>query len=172
MRFESELLGATVNLRDKIIFFWGGIFSQWAEGNFVCTSLGETVNCAEQAMMLHKAKTFNDMESYERILNLDHPRDQKMAGRMIKGYDDKIWAPIRYHIVKDINIDKFSQSKSWKELLFLTDPYEIVEASPSDPIWDIGMGVDNPNLLNRSKWGTNLLGKAIVEARIELMNKL
>lgn len=171
-RYYSELLGATIHPFDNTLFFWHGIFSQWADATFFCNSLHTSVNCAEQAMMLHKAKCFGDQETYDAILATKHPRDQKSLGRMVKNYDDAVWSKVRFNIIKDINYDKFNQLKAWRELLFLTHPYELVEASPSDPIWGIGMGVDNPNILNRDMWGQNLLGKAITEARKELMNVL
>jgi ribA/ribD-fused uncharacterized protein len=169
MKYKSELLGATVYPELDVIFFYGGIFSQWAECKFHCTALNLEVNCAEQAMMLHKAKFFKDQEIYDAILATDHPRDQKALGRMVKNFDPMAWETVAFNYVKDINVDKFGQNKGWKELLFLTDPYHLVEASPTDRIWGIGMGEDNPDILNDTKWGRNLLGEAIVQARVELM---
>ena len=169
MKFESQLLGATVypwaNGTSGYIFFYEGIFSQWADGTFYCTSLKQEVNCAEQAMMLHKAKTFKDQETYDAILETKSPREQKALGRMVKGFDATTWSNVGFALVTSINVDKFGQSKAWKEMLFMTSPHVLVEASPTDRIWGIGMGVDNPDLLNRNKWGDNLLGKALCQAR-------
>jgi ribA/ribD-fused uncharacterized protein len=170
MKYKSELLGATIYPKENLLFFYGGIFSQWASGQFHCYHLKTDVNCAEQAMMLSKAKTFNDMDAYERILLADHPRDQKFIGRNVQNYNEKIWSEVRYKFVLDINRDKFTQAKAWKELLLLTHPYLLVEASPSDKIWGIGLGEDNENVLKREIWGLNLLGKAITEVREELIN--
>lgn len=170
MKYKSELLGATVYPELDVIFFYVGIFSQWAKCNFHCTALNLDVNCAEQAMMLHKAKFFKDEEIYNAILVTEHPRDQKALGRMVKNFDPVAWDEVAFNFVKDINVDKFGQNKGWKELLFLTHPYLLVEASPSDSIWGIGMGVDHPELLDPTKWGRNLLGKAITQARDELLS--
>ena len=170
MKYKSELLGATIYPTEKLLFFYSGIFSQWQDGTFHCTYLNVDVNCAEQAMMLSKAKIFNDMDAYERILLAKHPRDQKFIGRGVQNYNEQIWADVRYSLVKKINYDKFIQAKAWKELLLLTHPYLLVEASPSDKIWGIGLGEDNENVLKKEIWGLNLLGKAITEVRDDLIN--
>jgi hypothetical protein len=165
IQYYSNLLDAMVYTKEKIIFFYGGILSQWADCNFYSSTTNEDVNCAEQAMMLNKAKTFNDNETYEQILISDNPRVQKSLGRRVKKFDKKVWDSISYKLVVQNNYDKFSQHAKYRELLLLTDPYELVEASPTDLIWGIGMGRDNPNILDKSKWGKNLLGKALMEVR-------
>lgn len=172
MKYHSNLLDAEVYPQEELVFFYGGCLSQWADGIFYCHSLDETVNCAEQAMMLHKAKMFGDAETYNKIMRARHPSTQKALGKIVKGFDEEKWSTIKFECVKNINIDKFTSAPEWKELLFLTHPYELVEASPSDRIWGIGMDIDNPDLLNQFKWGMNLLGKALTMARDELMNKL
>lgn len=171
--YKSHLLGATMDLTQKRIYFWGGIFSQWAKCDIYDDVLGITFNCAEQAMMWHKANTFKDEEAKERILKVNDPREHKAIGRTIKNYDDAIWANVRYDIVVATNYAKFSQNPAWKELLIYTDGYELVECSPYDKIWGIGLGEDNPDTLDKSKWrGENLLGKAIVEAREKIIKNL
>jgi len=109
--YYSELLGATVYPNKKIIFFYGGIFSQWADCRFHSHLVGEDVNCAEQAMMLFKAKVFNDHEAYEHIKNTDHPRNQKAIGRMIKNFDVQQWEAVALGAVTKINFDKFSKTR-------------------------------------------------------------
>lgn len=168
--YYSNLLGSIIYPKEKIILFYGGIFSQWADCDFYSSTTNETVNCAEQAMMLNKAKTFNDTEIYYQILKRDNPRDQKALGRRVENFDKKVWDSVSYKLVVQNNYDKFSQNAAWRELLLLTDPYELVEASPTDLIWGIGMSKDNPDILNRSIWGKNLLGKAIMEVREQMIN--
>jgi ribA/ribD-fused uncharacterized protein len=170
MHFNSELLGATLYPKENFLFFYGGIFSQWARWDFFCNSLQVKVNCAEQAMMLHKAKFFNDDISYKAILLANNPREQKNIGRKVKNYDEALWSDVRYKFVKGINYDKFTQVKELTELLFLTRPYCLVEASPTDRIWGIGMSKDNTYILDTTFWGMNLLGKAITEVRDEIFN--
>ena len=123
-------------------------------------------------MMLAKAKMFNDTETYNLILKAEHPREQKALGRKVKGFDADIWMKDCLDIVADIVYDKFSQFKSWKEVLMLTDPYVIVEASPTDKIWGIGMAEDNPDLLKTELWGKNLLGEALMNARYRIIKEL
>ena len=62
---------------------------------------------------------------------------------------------------------KFRQNEERKEKLLGTGNREIVEASPRDRIWGIGFGekraLESEGVKRR--WGLNLLGKALVEAR-------
>jgi ribA/ribD-fused uncharacterized protein len=171
--YKSELLGATIDLSQKRVYFWGGIFSQWAKCKIYDDVLGITFNCAEQAMMWHKANTFNDDEAKEKILNVNDPREHKAIGRTIKNYDDKVWSDVRYDIVTAINYAKFNQNPAWKELLLFTDDYELVESSPVDKLWGVGLGENDPLILDKKNWqGQNLLGKAIGEARTEIVKNL
>lgn len=174
-KIYSQLLGATLGFghdETNYILFYGGIFSQWAACTFTVPSLGGLkVNCAEQAMMLHKAKEFNDMEAYDKILNTNDPMVQKFVGRNIKNYNEKIWQEKRLEYVTAINYEKFSQNKTWKELLLLTDGYYLVEASPTDRIWGIGYSEHMADDDNKYDWGINLLGVAISMARDRIISE-
>lgn len=170
--YKSHLLGATMDLTNKRIYFWGGIFSQWAKCDFV-DELGVKFNCAEQAMMYHKALVFEDEDAAKAVLNEKDPRNQKTIGRTIKNYNDEKWDKVKFDIVMQNNIFKFFQNPGWKELLIYTDGYELVEASPYDKIWGVGLGEDNPLIYDKNNWqGENLLGKAIDKARDIIISRL
>lgn len=171
--YKSHLLGATMDLTNRRIYFWGGIFSQWADSSFYDPEIKKDFNCAEQAMMYYKAMTFQDKDAMQAVLKESDPRNQKQIGRNIKGYDDDIWNEVKFNIVARNNLLKFSQNCSWRELLIYTDGYELVEASPYDKIWGVGLGADNPDIFDKDKWqGENLLGKAIMDARDKIISTL
>jgi ribA/ribD-fused uncharacterized protein len=52
-------------------------------------------------------------------------------------------------------------------MLMMTGDRELVEASPRDRIWGIGLAEKNAGY-NRAKWGQNLLGKALMVVRERL----
>ncbi|MNI91462.1 hypothetical protein D3C73_1491250 [compost metagenome] len=55
--------------------------------------------------------------------------------------------------------------------LLATGDRILVEASPSDKIWGIGLAPDDPNAQIPARWlGQNLLGKALMEVREYLRN--
>ena len=67
------------------------------------------------------------------------------------------------------NLLKFSQNQNFKDFLLSTGDKILVEASPYDRIWGIGMletdnRAENPLLWN----GENLLGFALMEVRDQL----
>ena len=171
--YESQLLGATLDITNNRVYFWGGIFSQWVKCNIVDHELGVTLNSTEQGMMLYKAKHFNDDEAYNTILKLKDPRKQKAVGRQVKNFDEKSWSDVSYDIVTKLNYLKFSQNAAWKELLILTGDSEIVEASPYDKIWGVGLSENDEQIYDKGNWdGENLLGKAIMEARDLILDDL
>lgn len=151
-------------LLEKYHFFWSGPLSQWSVCKFTMRGIG--YNCAEQAMMHMKAVKFNDFEMAERILSSCNPGEQKNLGRQVRNYNDIIWSEHRYDIVLEISKAKFNQSERHKEILMSTNDKEIVEASPYDTIWGIGMGVNEAMKTDPMDWkGYNLLGQALTQTR-------
>ena len=172
--YKSQLLGATIFPDDKAIAFYGGIFSQWAMSKFSVVIEGTSVevNCAEQAMMLKKAAVFNDTESYIKILKSTSPKEQKAYGRLVKNFDANAWSAMSYDWIVQVSVDKFTQNPQWLELMILTDPYELVEASPYDRIWGTGVSEEDTDFSKRNTWGTNWLGEALMDARKKIIDSL
>jgi ribA/ribD-fused uncharacterized protein len=171
-KYISDIFGATIFPKEKIIAFYGGIFSQWAACSFTCEELlpNITLNCAEQGMMLMKAREFGDTMAFDRILKSDNPRVQKAIGRAVENFDPEQWDKVALGYVTTLNVSKFSQNFAWKECLKLVPDFTIVEASPVDKIWGVGMGETNPDICNPEKWdGQNLLGVAIMNARDQII---
>jgi len=150
--------------QEKFTFFWHGIFSQWHPCQF---TIDRTVyNCAEQYMMASKARLFNDKKALVKIMGLKEPRDQKAAGRDVQGFNEKIWNAHAKKIVFIGSYAKFTQNENEKKGLLQTTGTTLVEASPRDRIWGIGLGADNPKAQDRSTWrGTNWLGENLTDLR-------
>lgn len=141
--------------------------SQWYMRDFKVNHL--TYCCMEQYMMSEKAKLFGDKEIFKKIMNTCDQKEIKQLGRKVKGFDDNIWNEVKYHIVLTGNYYKFSQNKDLRNFLLATGDKLLVEASPYDTIWGIGMGQENKDCENPEKWkGKNLLGFALMEVREEL----
>ncbi|WP_103068219.1 NADAR family protein [Aquimarina sediminis] len=162
----------------KYLFFWGhtpnkdgsigkSCFSQWWQSNFVVDNI--TYKTAEHWMMAEKARLFDDTLILEEIIKSSHPMEAKTLGRKVKDFDPKIWDQHKYEIVKRGNLQKFSQQPELAEYLLSTKKRVLVEASPRDRIWGIGMGQSNEKAQNPNLWrGHNLLGFALMEVRDEL----
>jgi ribA/ribD-fused uncharacterized protein len=145
-------------------------FSQWWQQDF--KECGITYKSAEHYMMAKKAELFSDAEILEAILACNSPAEAKKLGREVRGYNEELWLQRRYPIVLQGNYLKFSQNKSLKDFLLTTGVRVLVEASPVDGIWGIGMTADNPDAEHPDKWyGLNLLGFALMEVRDMLQDK-
>ena len=141
--------------------------SQWYRASF--TVDGVTYVTAEQFMMAEKARLFGDEEIRAEILAAEDPHKCKSLGRKAKGFDKEIWDREKSSIVERGNLHKFSQNKELREFLLLTGNKIIVEASPMDRIWGIGIGKNNPDTQDPAKWrGRNLLGFALMAVRDRL----
>jgi len=149
-------------------FFWqqGSPFSQWHASPYELDDFHYT--CAEHGMMHQKALLFQDYDTAAAILRETSPRQMKKLGRAVKGFKDKVWKQHRETIVYRNSIAKFTQNDHLREALLKTNGM-LVEASPSDAIWGIGLHEDDAKRMPPSKWpGLNLLGKSLTRVRNEL----
>lgn len=142
-------------------------FSQWWQEPFVVD--GVEYLTAEHWMMASKARVFNDPQSLERIIACSTPAESKARGRRVCNYDEKTWSEARYNIVVTGNLHKFGQNPKLAEFLLATGDKILVEASPYDPIWGIGIAETHVNASKPRLWpGKNLLGFALMDVRKEL----
>ncbi|XP_064624424.1 N-glycosidase Npun_R5314-like [Lineus longissimus] len=164
---------ASTDVTEKYTFFWksDSPFSQWHPSKF--TVDGQLYNCAEQYMMHEKAVLFGDYESAHAILGTSSPRKQKMLGRKVKNWNDDLWNKECQNIVHKGNVAKFSQNKDLQKILLKTAGTTLVEASPLDTIWGIGLAADDPRAWNKATWnGRNLLGYILTDVREEILQSL
>lgn len=154
-----------------LFFSEGDLFSNWYRSQFQIR--GITFNCVEQYMMFYKAMLFGDEAVAEKIIQAGHPRQQKALGRQVAGYDDIKWVERRVTVVTHACLAKFSQNERLNDALRSTGGTTLVEASPYDRIWGVGLGENDPRILDPSQWkGQNLLGNALMDARSHLFPEL
>lgn len=168
--------------RPKWLFFWGhqpskngditaACFSQWWSGHAFEID-GVRYATAEHFMMADKARLFRDEASLSAILEAKSPAVAKKLGRQVANFDDAQWLEARWDIVVRGNEAKFSQHADLRDFLLKTGDRVIVEASPYDRIWGIGMGTKDEGVENPDKWkGLNLLGFALMEVRERLRDQ-
>ncbi|MFD0477149.1 NADAR family protein [Nonomuraea thailandensis] len=161
--------------RLKYLYFWGhqptrdgsvgqGCLSQWWPVRF--TEDGHTFASAEHYMMAHKAWLFGDEEAAAGILAAGHPAQAKALGRGVRGYDQARWEERRFDIVVRGNVAKFGRDDELTGYLLGTGRRVLVEASPVDRVWGIGLAADDDRAASPGRWqGLNLLGFALMAAR-------
>jgi ribA/ribD-fused uncharacterized protein len=127
---------------------------------------GVKYNCSEQYMMYQKAHLFKDFDVADMIMEQTEPRKQKFLGRHVRGFDEGLWVSECITIMVPGLISKFTQNQHCLDALLYTGDKIIVEASPSDKIWGIGMSENDPGATDPTKWkGKNLLGECLMKAR-------
>ena len=130
---------------------------------------GFQYNCNEQYIMASKALVFKDNVIFDKIMNETVPYNIKKLGRQVKNFTDKEWLKHRDHILYSGLIAKFSQNDDLYRLLRKTKKLVLVEASPYDKIYGVGLGEDDPKILDESNWlGENLLGYTLMKVRDDL----
>lgn len=162
----------------KYLFFWGHTgknnqvtktcFSQWHHSSFEIDGIRYAT--AEHYMMAEKARLFDNHNLVEKIINASHPNQAKAFGRQVTGFTNEIWNKHRFEAVVAGNLAKFSQNSNLGDFLLSTENRVLVEASPVDKIWGIGMAQDHVNADDPFKWkGLNLLGFALMVVRKKLL---
>ena len=141
--------------------------SQWFEAGFAVDGLRYPT--AEHFMMAGKARLFGDGEIAGQILAAAEPGAVKALGRKIRGFDEATWVAHRSGIVEAANLAKFSQNPALRDFLLATGEKVLVEASPVDAIWGIGLAADDARAQDPAQWpGLNLLGFALMQVRARL----
>lgn len=176
IRSTEDLVRAVGSgLHPKYLFFWGhkplpngeigkSCFSQWWPAPFIVHDVKYPT--AEHFMMAEKARLFKDEEIRSQILAAGSPKAAKELGRRVKRFNEEVWQEARFDLVIEGNLAKFNQNAALGSYLLATGDQVLVEASPVDRIWGIGMAADNEQAENPEQWrGMNLLGFALMEVR-------
>ncbi len=164
--------------RIRYLYFWGhrprpdggvgaSCLSQWWPAPFVVD--GVEYATAEHWMMAGKARLFGDAEAERQVLAAEHPAEAKKAGRLVRGFDEGTWERERFRLVVEGSLHKFAAHDDLGLFLLGTGDRVLVEASPLDRIWGIGLAADDEAAADPERWrGQNLLGFALMEARERL----
>lgn len=161
-----------LKLREGFAFFFGADcpFSQWHPMGFACR--GRDFRTAEHWMMYCKAMLFGDERSAEVVLLAPTPREAKRLGRQVRGFDQRVWSERAPRLVEIGNRLKADANPGFANALLATDGLTLVEASPYDRIWGIGLGAHHEDAVCPERWpGQNLLGKALMVVRSELQRE-
>lgn len=165
---------------ERFTFFWRAAspFSQFHPAKFQASPLfitttddeeGYTFLHCEQWMMFNKAKLFKDEKAAAMILKTAEPIKCKRLGRRVENFKEDIWKQENESIVLEGNRFKFTQNPGLLQQLLETEGTTLVEASPRDRLYGIGLSANNPKALDRKTWrGKNLLGETLTKLREEL----
>lgn len=162
----------------RYLLFWGhrppvaggvgkGCLSQWWPAPF--TVGGLVYPTAEHFMMVSKALLSGDADAAVQIRQAPDPGAAKALGRQVRGFDEQRWAKQRFEVVVTGNMAKFSQHPDLQRFLLATGDQVLVEASPLDRVWGIGLAADDERAASPHTWhGLNLLGFTLMEVRHRL----
>ncbi|MFJ7903919.1 NADAR family protein [Streptomyces sp. NPDC096198] len=172
---EALVRAVHAGARVKYLHFWGhrprrdgqpgaSCLSQWWPSPF--TVDGREYATAEHWMMASKARLFGDTDAERSALQAPNPALAKRAGRLVRGFDEAVWARERFAIVVEGSVHKFAAHADLRTFLLGTGERILVEASPLDRVWGIGLAADHEAAADPERWrGSNLLGFALMEAR-------
>lgn len=176
--WEALVREVRAGARVKYLHFWGhrpspdgrigtSCLSQWWPAPFTVDDV--VYATAEHWMMAGKARLFGDAEAERRALTAAHPSQAKNAGRLVRDFDETRWERERFRIVVEGSVHKFTADPALRDYLLGTGERVLVEASPVDRVWGIGLAAADEAAADPERWrGPNLLGFALMEARERL----
>lgn len=152
---------------DQFVLFWRTpeVYSNWHPATFHAGKVLVFAN-SEQYMMWAKAWIMGDAEMALAMLFETRPRTLKAMGREVQNYREALWVKHRLAVMVSGCYLKFSQNPAMKAELLATGARRLVEASPDDRNWGIGLEESDPRCLDPNQWeGLNLLGEALMIVR-------
>lgn len=153
-------------ITNTYIYFYGGPFSNWycAKPLLLDPITNIYFDSTEQLFMFYKADFFKDAETRIKIIGEFNPKEVKALGKQVKGFKKEAWDCVSFGYMVYVNYLKYSQNSDLKQILLETEERILVEASPYDKIWGIGLSVEDARA-GMSWQGQNLLGEALMEVR-------
>ena len=133
---------------------------------------GGPFDTVEQYFQFMKSAHAGDMATAALIRVEAVPGRCRYLGRKVSHFDAQDWAIVARQVAERAIYLKFTQHPELKAFLAETDNAELVEASPTDAIWGIGIGEADAPTVPRSTWGTNWLGHALMRVRARLTLEL
>jgi len=155
---------------ENAIYFYGvngefGFMSNFYKCEFMENDI--RFKSSEQYFMYHKCLTFDpdNQRLLDNILNSNSQTEIKKCGRQVKNYNNEVWNNIRYNIMRQGLLLKFTQNDNLKIKLLNTGNKMLYEASQYDKIWGIGFYWQQAMNTNPNLYGRNLLGQCLCEVR-------
>jgi ribA/ribD-fused uncharacterized protein len=120
--------------------------------------------------MYHKALVMHDADTAGQILVESNPGKIKALGRQVRNFSETLWEEKRLAIMEAGCYMKFTQNPALCADLLATGRRTLVEASPVDSIWGIGMTENDPLVeIPAQSCGRNLLGIALTNMRSRIL---
>mmetsp|Transcript_15564 Transcript_15564/g.41775 ORF Transcript_15564/g.41775 Transcript_15564/m.41775 type:complete len:444 (+) Transcript_15564:1999-3330(+) len=164
---------------DDVLLFWGhgknsgeaACLSNFFEGTPFVDGRGRQFRSSEHHFMAAKAEQFGDGGMVDQIIAAPNPRRAKALGRCVANFDDATWSAVSRDRMFDACLLKFSQNPRARNFLLSTGDALLVEASPYDSVWGIGLSAADARRMPREQWpGTNWLGEVLMRVRSTLAN--
>jgi ribA/ribD-fused uncharacterized protein len=158
-------------VKNGMYLFWNGELSNWFPSRFAAAN--KVFHNSEQYFMWRKAEFFGDDARMSAIMEFGaNPDLAKKLGRQVQGFDVTKWDNVSLSVMLEACTFKFGQNRVLLDVLMGTEELTIVEASPHDTVWGIGLHETDPNAWDEATWqGENRLGKVLMQVRKNFSQK-
>jgi hypothetical protein len=169
-----------MRITEKYTFFYGtnDIYSNFHPAPFVddVLELGlikQSFPDSEHYFMLCKALYFHDIRTAKRIITAETPAIAKALGRVVTNFNKEVWDAASREWMELACYLKFSQNPELLKQLLSTKGTILVEASPTDTLWGVGMNYYDDRILDPANWrGKNWLGEVLTALRDRYLSGL
>ena len=126
--------------------------------------------CNEQWFLSEKCKYFEHPEAADQILKESDPGKMVQIAKVCTG-DNHNWKESEFSIMEEGLMNKFEQNPECKEFLLKTGTKKLIEGSPYDTHWGVGLWYSDPRIDDERNWrgfNCNNLGQALMNCRDKL----
>eukprot|EP01088_Endostelium_zonatum_P021078 TRINITY_DN8094_c0_g1_i1.p1 TRINITY_DN8094_c0_g1~~TRINITY_DN8094_c0_g1_i1.p1 ORF type:complete len:797 (+),score=253.18 TRINITY_DN8094_c0_g1_i1:114-2504(+) len=170
---EEEEVGMEVMETKEFVFFWYG----WPGRHEPCDFADDKFVrywSVQQYYLAEKARSVEDYPRVKQIMrSTDEDKLRKVQKEMKLARKDMSWGEeIDRDIMRRGNEMKFRQNEKLRGRLLATGEKTLVEASPFDKDWGIGMAANDIRVEDKKRWkGKNWMGESLMSVREVLRNE-